>query len=664
MAQQPWLHELEIAVDGPSTLLSDRAGVVRAPGTGWFLDDQRVLSLLELRVAGEGPVPVAASSAGARTELLGVARALAGPTPDPLVQVHRRRLLRDAELVEEIEFVSRAEDELHLDVELDCGGDGAALARVKGGLADDDRLLVAEPDGPGASWADERHRTTLSAQPTPTAVEPVDGGGVRLRWGLSLPAQGRTTLRVLLAAERLARTTFDSRPGRCDLSAVRLDAGPRWELATGTNLADLRHLAQIDPEHPEDSFIAAGSPWYLTLFGRDAVWAARLLLPFAPDLALGTARTLARRQAVEHDASTGAEPGKILHEVRRESFQDHELDLPPVYFGSVDATALWVCLVHDLWRWGTPPEDLAPLVPHVRAALGWMQHAVAASPDGFLRYLDAAGTGLANQGWKDSGDSMRRADGSIAPAPIALLEAQGYAVEAARGAADLLEALDAGDGQPLRDWADALSGRVRERFWVGSGDEAYLAMALDRDGAPVDGVGSNMGHVLETGMLTPQEADRVVRRLLRPDLLTSFGIATLSSDNPAYNPLGYHTGSVWTHDTAIALRGLVATGHREAADQVVEGLLRLAEATGGRFPELLSGEAVGRAAAPYPAACRPQAWSAATAAAMMTAAVGLGVDGPASAPRLRTDPSPALPTGWALHGVVLAGERRTVTAPG
>ncbi|WP_010145961.1 amylo-alpha-1,6-glucosidase [Serinicoccus profundi] len=359
-----------------------------------------------------------------------------------------------------------------------------------------------------------------------------------------------------------------------------------------------------------------------------------------------------------HDLATAAEVGKILHEVRRASFEDHEIALPPLYYGTVDATPLWICLLHDTWRFGLPTEGLREFLPTLQAALGWMERSVAQSTDGLLRYLDDSGHGLSNQGWKDSGDAMRRADGSIAPAPIALLEAQGYAVEAARGAARLLEALGEGDPAGWRSWADALAGRVRDHFWVGSGEEAYLAMALDRDGRPVDGVGSNMGHVLETGLLTEEESARVVRRLMRPDLLTPFGVATLSADNPAYNPLGYHTGSVWTHDTAIALRGLVATGHRAEADIVIEALLRLAQAVDGRFPELTSGEPLGSTAVPYPASCRPQAWSAATAGVLMTAAVGLEVDVPGGV--VRTDPSGVLPRQWRLQGVTVAGEELTL----
>ena len=201
------------------------------------------------------------------------------------------------------------------------------------------------------------------------------------------------------------------------------------------SLADLAGLLLADPDAPADVFAAAGSPWFLTLFGRDSLWTARMTLPFGTDLARGTLHTLARRQGTSTEPSTGEEPGKILHEVRRSTYADpsSHLHLPPVYFGTVDATPLWVCLLHDAWRWGLPDADIVALAPHLDRALAWQAASVERSPDGLLRYVDESGHGLANQGWKDSGDSMRRRDGSIAPAPIALVETQAYAVQAARG---------------------------------------------------------------------------------------------------------------------------------------------------------------------------------------------------------------------------------------
>ncbi len=410
------------------------------------------------------------------------------------------------------------------------------------------------------------------------------------------------------------------------------------------SLLDLEHLLLTDPLDTDDVFAAAGSPWYLTLFGRDSLWAARMTLPFGTDLARGTLRALARRQGTRYDVEAAEEPGKILHEVRRTAFVDPgHFVLPPTYYGTVDATPLWVCLLHDAWRWGLPRADVAALRPALDAALGWLRRAAEANDDGLLRYHDASGTGLVNQGWKDSGDAMRTADGSIATGPIALVETQGYAVEAARGAADLLEVAFGEDATAWRRWAADLSDRVRDRFWVDGLQGRVLAMALDGAGQPVDGVGSNMGHTLGTGMLSTAESARVARTLGSAAVLGPLGIRTLSADNPAYNPLGYHTGSVWTHDTAICALGLARSGHTVEASSAIAALVDVASASGYRWPELFGAEPVGGAPAPYPASCRPQAWAAASAGLLLSTVLGLRADVPNG--RIELSPLPDSPFG-------------------
>ena len=621
MDLQPWLHELEIAVDGPSTALSSHDGTMGAPGTGWFVDDRRALSVLEVRLDDVPVVAVASATSGARSLFWGSARHLGDPTPDPTVEVHRERVLEGPRLTESLTIRSRAARPLTTTLTVRLGGDGADLATVKVGRDGGGTLSLLDPEPGTLSWADDRHRTTVRADPAPDVEGPGSAGarpGLLLSWQLTVEPGASATVTLALTAERTSVSAFDADAGSSllDLSQVGPGGDDTWQRMLRSNLVDLQHLLLRDPEAPEDLFAAAGSPWYLTLFGRDSIWAARFLLPYTTRLAHGTLRALARRQAVQDVPALAAERGKILHEVRRTAYAGGTLDLPPLYYGTVDATPLWVVLLHDSWRWGLPEADVRELLPALGEALGWMERMCAQADDGFLRYVDTTGTGLSNQGWKDSGDSMRRADGSIAPAPIALLEAQAYAVEAASGAADLLDALGESGGEHWRSWADALRERVRDRFWVGEGVDAYLAMALDADGHPVDGVGSNMGHALGSGLLSEEETDRVVERLMRPDMLRDFGIATLSADNPAYNPAGYHTGSVWVHDTAIAVHGLARTGHREEALTVAAALVRLSAAVDHRFPELIAGDAIGSRPVPYPASCRPQAWSAASAAVL------------------------------------------------
>ncbi|AKT52001.1 glycogen debranching N-terminal domain-containing protein [Arsenicicoccus sp. oral taxon 190] len=667
--RQPWLHQLELAVHGNVTALSSRDGTMGDPGTGLYVDDRRVVSRLLVTADDRCPDLVVSASVGDRTQVLGSVRHLGTPGPDPTVEVHRLRRVRPTGMVETIKVTSRADEVVRTRLVVEVGGDGAPLAEVKAGTASLPLLPAMAPvagDAPVAlAWSDDRHVTRLVCEPAPTSVQPGDETRPsRLTIDLEVrPGRSRSVV-LTVAASRLGSSAFDADPGAdlLDWSRVRVRAADaRLDDLVATALEDLRQLAMRDPLDPGDLFVGAGSPWYLTLFGRDSLWAARLALPFGTELAGGTLRALARRQGTAHDPVTAEAPGKILHEVRRETFRDPTtgMTLPSTYYGTVDATSLWVCLLHDAWRHGLPQDEVRALLPALRGAVGWICSELAAGPDGLLRYVDSTGSGLANQGWKDSGDSMRRADGTVAPAPIALLEAQTYAVEALRKAAVLLAELGAdetGAADPgaegagpdeetaaLRRRADDLEGRVRDAFWVHGPHGRHLAMAIDGEGRPVDGVGSNMGHALGSGALRPQEAAQVAAVLTGPDLLGPFGIGTLARSNPAYNPIGYHTGSVWTHDTAICLLGLVAEGCTERAGDVARALVSSGVAFGLRWPELYAGDPVLGRPAPYPASCRPQAWSAASAAALVTAALGLEVDVPRR--RVRVRPLPDAPFG-------------------
>lgn len=234
-------------------------------------------------------------------------------------------------------------------------------------------------------------------------------------------------------------------------------------------------------------------------------------------LAAGTLRTLARRQGRNVVPSTEEQPGKILHEVRAETQEiDDGTRLPAQYYGTIDATPLWICLLHDAWRWGMPSTEVAALLPHLEAALNWLVEYGDPDGDGLLEYIDSTGTGLANQGWKDSGDSVRFRDGSLATAPIALCEVQAYAYEAAVAGAELLDAFDRPGADRYRAWATRLQEAFRRTFWVSDQHGPYVAIALDADKRPVDAVTSGMGHLLGTGLLNPEEEATLAERLLSP----------------------------------------------------------------------------------------------------------------------------------------------------
>ncbi len=386
----------------------------------------------------------------------------------------------------------------------------------------------------------------------------------------------------------------------------------RW---LDTALDDLDALRLALPDHPEDAFFAAGAPWFFTLFGRDSIWAARMMIPVDVSIAASTLRVLARLQGTKDDAASAEEPGKIPHELRAASLPiaKEDLSLPPLYYGTVDATALWVCLLVDAWRAGMPVEEVAALVPNLRAALDWM--AGAAANDGFLAYFDRNGKGLSNQGWKDSGDSIQWRDGRLANGPIALCEAQGYAHEAAVGAAELLDAFGLDGGDEWRTWAQRLRTRFNERFWVTTDEGRYPGIALDRDGQAVDTLTSNIGHLLGTGIVDAAGEARIAALLVDPSMASGYGVRTMSSAAAGYWPLSYHGGAVWAHDSAIIAHGMDRAGLAKEASIVVEGLLNAAEGFGFRMPELHAGHSVKERGlpVPYPAACRPQAWSAAAA---------------------------------------------------
>ena len=660
-ARQPWLHELSILVDGNATVLADRSGDV-LPGTaqGLYVDDRRVLHTLRLEVAGEPPSPVAERASGAVGHYASAARALGNPGPDPTVEVVRTRTLSASagrRLTEVVAVTSRADAPVSAVLRLVVGGDGRDIAAVKSGHVDGTAVeprIEREIDRATVVLADEWHRTTAcldgSAGSDKPGVEALADGTAAFEVEVTVAPGATESVTLTIDTERVAPSAFDADAGADAVpwSEVVVTAGDhRLGTTVRAGLDDLQHLLLRDPEHPADVFTAAGSPWYLTLFGRDSLWAARLLLPFGTDVAGGTLRTLARRQGRTTDPLTGEAPGKIPHELRRHVLRDANtgMTLPQVYYGTVDATALWVCLLAEARAWGLPDAEVTDLLPALRAAVAWLTGDGQPDGDGVLKYVDASGTGLANQGWKDSGDSIRGRDGVVADAPIALVEAQAYAVEALRAAAGLLRAL----GEDETGAADAeaaaapLESTLRERFWVDTDAGHHLAIALDGAGRPVDGLASNMGHVLGTGALTADEARQVAATLTGPELLDTFGVRTFGTGNGGFNPIGYHTGSIWTHDTAIAAIGLAREGLTAEAVAVGRTLLASAEAFGYRWPELYSGVPFAGAPTPYPASCRPQAWSAASAAALLTVALGLRPD--ASTRTLHLSPARPAPFG-------------------
>ncbi|GLY34278.1 amylo-alpha-1,6-glucosidase [Amycolatopsis sp. NBRC 101858] len=646
---QPLLHDLAIALHAPTVVLSGRDGQIRGGGTqGLLHGDLRLLSEAVVTVDGDEPEAIGSDEPGAdHARFTGLLRRLGSPGPDPTVWLRRDRRVTASGMSEEMELVSTDGVSRRCVVEVVLAADFAPIDEIKSG----GRRPPVAPDG--TRWAAD----SATAEVTAEGAEAVaDGPRVRLRWTVEAPATLRWSLRV-----SDERALFVPAGTRLPRPAVHAD-DRRLTALLDRALDDLDGLLLAERDHPGDAFAGAGAPWFLTLFGRDSLWAARLALPLSVDVALGTLRTLARAQGTRHDPATGEAPGKILHERRRDVFETiGGASLPAEYYGTVDATALWVCLLHDAWRWGLPEDEVRDLLPTLRFALSWITGAADSDGDGFAEYRDESGHGLANQGWKDSGDAVRFHDGEQAKPPIALAEVQAYQHEAVVRAAELLTALgEASDGLP--EWASALRTRFRDRFWVSTSDGHYPALALDGDKRPVDALTSNIGHLLGTGLLSAPESSAIGALLLDPALASGFGLRTMSAASGGYSPLSYHCGSVWPHDTAVVIRGLQRSGQGSRAASLATQLLSAAPAFGYRLPELFSGHDVAETSSPlpYPASCRPQAWSAAAAVSLLMAFLGLDVDVPARTVTL--DPPRPSPVGaLRVQGLPLAGSTLDVT---
>jgi glycogen debranching enzyme len=656
-ARQPYLHDLVTALRAPAVALSGADGQIRSGVHGFFWGDRRLISTFTVAVGGHDATGVRASGRGpGRVRFLGVVRELGDGGADPTVTLQRDREAHADGFVEHISLNSRARDAFRTTLTIELACDLAEMAAVKSGH---DALPVPprEADG-GLIWdGPDGSMVRVSAEPPPTVIS-----ATRLEWTTGVVRGEPFSVRLRVDhADALPPVVLPSELGVRPADFAVRSGDHRLTALVEQSLADLDSLCLADPLAPEDRFLAAGSPWFLTLFGRDALWTARMLLPLGTDIAGGTLRALGRRQGTVVDPDSAQEPGKIMHEIRQgeTAHAGDGLRLPPLYYGTVDATALWVSLLYDAWRWGMPVDEVAALLPAAERAMQWIvEHGPGAN--GFVSYRDATGRGLANQGWKDSGDSVQFRDGTLAEPPIALCEVQGYAYAAARQAARLFEAFALPGADRWNVWAADLETRFRASFWLDDAEGAYPAIALDAHGRAVDTITSNIAHLLGTGLLDASEERAVVARLARPDMDSGYGLRTMSTTSAGFNPLGYHGGSVWAHDTAIAIAGLAsseAPGSAGVAARLVDGLLSAAPSFDFRMPELFGGHARTEfpAAVPYPAACRPQAWSAAASIAAVTALLGLRPDAPEQTLRLRpARPSPVGPL--EVRGLRFAGE--------
>ena len=624
MALQPLLHDETVILYAPSQAWSAKDGAIgEKPIHGIYHSDVRVVSSETVTVGDLPGEHIATSPRNANTvTFVSLLRHLDDSSADPRVRALLTRTVSADGATGSLRLESTLAADVDTSVVVRIESDLAAMDVVKSG--DRGEPVTIAIVGQVASWAREAVSASVT---TSDATLATDERALELRWNVRIPAKGSVTVEWrYTATDAAAVVAAATTPAPWNVPALRAgdDRLERWVTRA---LDDLDGLRMSTTGDAASEFLAAGAPWFFTLFGRDSIWAARFMLPLGTTIAASTLRVLAELQGTKSVPATAEQPGKIMHELRRAqlTIPGEGISLPPLYYGTVDATPLWACLLYDAWQWGMPEDQVRALLPNLVAALEWMRDYGDADGDGLLEYVDETGHGLSNQGWKDSGDSVQWRDGSLAEGPIALCEVQAYAYEAATHGADLLDHFGLEGAEEWRAWAARLQQRFRDSFWVASPDGAYPAIALDAQKRPVDTVTSNIGHLLGTGLLDARERRLVARRLASPELDSGYGLRTMSTDSAGYWPLSYHGGSVWAHDTAIAISGLSRDGFRDEASSLAAGLLAAAAGFGYRMPELHSGDPASSTTVPipYPAACRPQAWSAAAAISVLSSTLGL-----------------------------------------
>ncbi|MFO7274441.1 MAG: amylo-alpha-1,6-glucosidase [Bacillota bacterium] len=685
---------LRVIKEDDTFLLTDERGDIPAGGPGGlglYTRDTRFLSRFELRINGAPPLVLRSESDrnyAARILLLNPPETGGGPhglARDSLT-LERVRAISRGVLYERLTVTNHHRSGQVVEVVYEVDADFADMFVVRGfrgartgsvtgqvrnarelriryrgadGVERETRVRFSEP---ATSW-DDGYRFLFRLEPgeckeITLTVEPVIGG-VPTGAATGGPAlRGREEGRETEEGHRLTPAA----PSLDDVLAVLEQSYREWwealpRVESGHDvfnrllergLADLRMLTTDLGHGP---FPVAGIPWFAVPFGRDSLITALQALPFQPELARGTLRTLARLQGTRVDPRREEEPGKIPHEVRFGELANTGQIPFDRYYGTVDATPLFLILAAELYRWTGDRAFAESLRPHVLAALEWIERYGDVDGDGFVEYRGTAGGGLVNQGWKDSGDSVIHRDGTLARGPIALCEVQGYVYEALRQWSRIFrEWGDVERAARLDEAAARLKERFAEAFWMA--DEGFVALALDGEKRRVAVLTSNPGHLLITDLLDRDKADRVARRLLEPDLFSGYGIRTMSSRERAYNPVSYHNGSVWPHDNSLIAWGLARHGHHEAVHRILAGILAVAEqAEYYRLPELWCGFPAepGHRFVPYPVACSPQAWAAGAPLLLLRALLGLEPDVPGGVIRLR----PVLPA-W-LGGLRVLG---------
>jgi glycogen debranching enzyme len=642
------IRDVQVIKDDRTFLVTDRMGNVPEGNTaalGLYHRDTRFLSGLELQMQGLEPVLLHSSTERNYLQIVELTYPLESIDQEGIhrkenVSVQRYRILSGS-LFERIRVRNFGTKVRRLSLTVDFDADFLDIFEVRG-LYRDRRGQLQEPRIDRSRVAlsylglDGVVRTTsIRFSPAPEdlnhslarfELEAEPGQDLEIVVEV-VPAEGEESpvRRTMQQAEELLARDYGRWRKRC--------TGFRTTNVQLSRFLDraILDLRMLQAGIGEDTVsLDAGVPWYTTMFGRDALITAHQALGVDPELAWSTLRALAALQGDRDDEWKDEEPGKILHEIRSGELAGADEIPHTPYYGSVDATPLWLSVLHGAYRWSGDLEAVRALWPNVLAALRWIDEYGDQDDDGFVEYRQRSPKGLANQGWKDSGDAICHPDGTPAEPPIALVEVQGYVFQAKRNVARLARDLEEHDlADRLEKEAAELKERFNRAFWMDSA--GFYALALDGQKRQVPTLTSNPGHCLWSRIVDEDKAGRVVRRLLSPALSSGWGIRTLATKQHAYDPIGYHTGTVWPHDNALIAHGMRRYGFDREARQILDHLAAAgAYFAYARFPELFCGFSADEVPVPveYPVACRPQAWASGSPLLMIRSYGGLSADAP------------------------------------
>jgi len=636
------LERLMALKDADTFLVADGWGDLKGGADGLFDHDTRLLSRL-IMTAGLAR-PSRLSSGVSQDNVYFTCHSTNRPLPPMggrsapagVLHIERRRFVWDRRMFERVRMANHGVEDVLLPLAFDFAADFADIFQVRGTpRTTRGETRTPTTDGRRVTFryrgVDEVERTSCLAFSEP----PARLTGARAEFMFSLPMGKHCDLYIECGLDGCeapdeARFRLNAVQARLAMrarrrrgAALRGPRNPRFNDWLDQSRAD---VALLTTDLPTGPYPYAGTPWFSTPFGRDGIITAWQMLWLDPSLAKGVLTYLAMRQATEVSAFQDSAPGKIMHETRGGEMS--ALGEVPfgLYYGGVDTTCLFVALAGAYARRTGDFDLIRKLWPNLIAATGWMTDYGEITGDGLIRYQRGAETGLANQGWKDSEDSIFHADGRFPTGPIALLEVQGYAYAAWRAMADLAHVVGDDRRAEWADRAEAVRAKVEDRFWME--DEGFYAIALDGDGEQCRAIGSNAGHLLFTGLPAKDRALRVVKRMLSAEFRSGWGIRTLARGQARFNPMSYHDGSVWPHDTAMAAAGMARYGERHAVALLVGEIYEAATHFHLRLPELFCGfeRLPGEPPIAYPVACLPQAWAAGSVFLMLQASLGLNID--------------------------------------